>query len=75
MTKIHGPPTDAIKGLKHTCRIPSKRLNERDIKEFNMLNFYPNKVRGNHKHPEFTEYFLVVKGQNGSLVRKMLFLK
>ena len=37
-------------------------VNKRDIKEFNMLNFHPNKVRGNHNHPEFTEYFLVVKG-------------
>ena len=30
--------------------------------EFNMLYFLPNKVRGNHYHPEFTEYFLVVEG-------------
>ena len=30
--------------------------------EFNMLYFLPNKVRGNHYHPEFTEYFLVVDG-------------
>ena len=28
--------------------------------EFNMLYFKPGKVRGNHSHPEFVEYFLVV---------------
>jgi mannose-6-phosphate isomerase-like protein (cupin superfamily) len=33
-----------------------------DIKEWVMLNFFPNKVRGNHYHPEFDEYFLVVSG-------------
>ena len=32
------------------------------ILEFNMLYFLPNKIRGNHYHPEFTEYFLVVEG-------------
>jgi len=32
------------------------------IVEFNMLYFLPNKIRGNHYHPEFTEYFLVVEG-------------
>jgi len=32
------------------------------IVEFNMLYFHPNKIRGNHYHPEFTEYFLVVEG-------------
>lgn len=32
------------------------------IKEFNILYFHPNKVRGNHYHPEFSEYFLVVAG-------------
>ena len=32
------------------------------IKEFNLLYFRPNKVRGNHHHPEFVEYFLVVDG-------------
>jgi mannose-6-phosphate isomerase-like protein (cupin superfamily) len=33
-----------------------------DIKEYSLLFFQPNKVRGNHFHPEFTEYFLVVDG-------------
>jgi len=35
---------------------------EDPIVEFNMLYFLPGKTRGNHYHPEFTEYFLVVKG-------------
>ncbi len=33
------------------------------IQEFTMLFFWPGKVRGNHFHPEFTEYFLVVDGE------------
>jgi mannose-6-phosphate isomerase-like protein (cupin superfamily) len=33
------------------------------IKEFTMLFFLPGKVRGNHYHPEFSEYFLVVDGE------------
>ena len=37
-------------------------INDEPIKEFNMLYFNPKKIRGNHKHPEFTEYFLVVSG-------------
>lgn len=36
---------------------------DHDIKEFNLVIIKPNKVRGNHYHPEFVEYFLVVKGQ------------
>ncbi len=32
------------------------------IKEWTMFYFHANKVRGNHYHPEFTEYFLVVEG-------------
>jgi dTDP-4-dehydrorhamnose 3,5-epimerase-like enzyme len=35
---------------------------DQPILEFNMLYFLPNKIRGNHFHPEFTEYFLVVEG-------------
>jgi mannose-6-phosphate isomerase-like protein (cupin superfamily) len=31
--------------------------------EFNLLYFQPGKTRGNHFHPEFNEYFLVVEGQ------------
>ena len=37
-------------------------LPEEPIVEFNMLYFHPNKIRGNHYHPEFVEYFLVVDG-------------
>ena len=32
------------------------------IVEFNLIYFQPNKVRGNHYHPEFHEYFLIVDG-------------
>ena len=35
---------------------------DQPIVEFNMLYFLPNKIRGNHYHPEFTEFFLVVDG-------------
>ena len=37
-------------------------LPDEPIVEFNMLYFLPNKIRGNHYHPEFIEYFLVVEG-------------
>lgn len=37
-------------------------LPDQPIVEFNMLYFHPNKIRGNHLHPEFTEYFLIVDG-------------
>ncbi len=33
------------------------------IKEFTLLYFNPGKIRGNHFHPEFVEYFLVVEGK------------
>jgi mannose-6-phosphate isomerase-like protein (cupin superfamily) len=33
-----------------------------DIKEFNLLYFNQGIVRGNHYHPEFTEYFLIISG-------------
>lgn len=32
------------------------------ILEWNMLVYNPSKVRGNHFHKEFTEYFMVVSG-------------
>jgi mannose-6-phosphate isomerase-like protein (cupin superfamily) len=35
---------------------------EDPILEYNLLFFSPGKVRGNHFHPEFIEYFLVVDG-------------
>jgi len=37
-------------------------LPDMPIVEFNLIYFQPNKIRGNHYHPEFTEYFLVVSG-------------
>ncbi len=37
--------------------------------EFNMLYFQPGKSRGNHYHPEFNEYFLVVDGQGVMVTR------
>jgi mannose-6-phosphate isomerase-like protein (cupin superfamily) len=37
-------------------------LPDQPIVEFNMLYFLPNKIRGNHYHPEFEEYFLIVDG-------------
>ena len=37
--------------------------------EFNMLYFNPGKVRGNHFHPEFVEYFLVVAGSGIMITR------
>lgn len=39
------------------------------IAEFNMLYFQPGKTRGNHYHPEFNEYFLVVDGQGVMVTR------
>jgi len=39
------------------------------IMEFNMLYFTPGASRGDHYHPEFTEYFLVVEG-SGVMVFK-----
>ena len=40
------------------------------VLEFNMLYFQPGKTRGNHFHPEFNEYFLVVEG-SGVIVWKV----
>jgi len=42
---------------------------EESIKEFNLLYFAPGASRGDHYHPEFTEYFLVVDG-SGTMVFK-----
>jgi len=39
------------------------------IMEFNLLYFNPGAIRGNHYHPEFVEYFLVVEG-SGVMVFK-----
>ena len=40
------------------------------IAEFNMVTFRPNAIRGNHYHPEFTEYLLVVRGQGVAVWRE-----
>ncbi len=37
-------------------------LPEEHIAEFSLVYFRPGKVRGNHYHPEFTEYLLCVSG-------------
>tara|TARA_R100001594_G_C4044833_1_gene263930 strand:+ start:273 stop:752 length:480 start_codon:yes stop_codon:yes gene_type:complete len=37
-------------------------LPDKPILEFSMVHFLPGAVRGNHSHPEFDEYVLVVDG-------------
>ena len=39
------------------------------IREFNLVYFNPGITRGNHYHPEFVEYFLVIEGV-GAMVYK-----
>ena len=39
------------------------------IKEFNLLYFTPGATRGNHYHPEFVEYSLIVEGQGIAVTR------
>ncbi len=39
------------------------------IVEFNFLYFQPGKSRGDHYHPEFHEYFLVVEGSGVMVAR------
>jgi len=60
-----------IEVLSSSCNISTVKdgrgailtwLPDRPIVEFNMLYFLPNKIRGNHYHPEFVEYFLIVSG-------------
>lgn len=67
-----------IKILKPSCNLDTVRdgrggiftwVPEDKLAEFNMLYFLPGKTRGNHYHPEFNEYFLVVEGQ-GVMVTK-----
>lgn len=38
-------------------------LPDEPLVEFNMLYFQPSASRGNHFHPHFNEYFLIVDGQ------------
>lgn len=42
-------------------------VTEDDIKEFNIVYFNKGITRGNHYHPEFVEYFLVIEG-SGAMV-------
>ena len=67
-----------IEILRPTCNLDTVRdgrggiftwVPQDKIAEFNMLYFQPGKTRGNHYHPEFTEYFLVVEG-SGIMVTK-----
>ncbi len=60
-----------IEILRPTCNLETVRdgrggiftwVPQDKIAEFNMLYFQPGKTRGNHYHPEFNEYFLVVGG-------------
>ena len=61
-----------IELLQHQCNPETVRdgrggiftwIPDHDIKEFNLVIIKPNKMRGNHYHPEFIEYFLVVSGK------------
>jgi mannose-6-phosphate isomerase-like protein (cupin superfamily) len=67
-----------IENLKPSCNLATVRdgrggiftwVPQDKIAEFNLLYFQPGKTRGNHFHPEFTEYFLVVEG-SGVMVTK-----
>jgi len=60
-----------IEVLKSSCNLSTVQdgrgaiftwIPQDSITEFNLLYFLPNKIRGNHMHPEFTEYFLIVEG-------------
>ena len=42
-------------------------LPDEPIVEFNLLYFTPQATRGNHHHPHFNEYFIVVEG-SGAMV-------
>lgn len=43
-----------------------------DIKEFNLIYFKPGAIRGNHWHPEFNEYFLIVDGEGVMVVKDII---
>lgn len=60
-----------IEVLKPSCNLETVRdgrggifswIPKEPIVEWNMLLFHPNKIRGNHYHNEFVEYFMVVEG-------------
>lgn len=65
------PKKEKPKILRPTCNIETLRdgrggiftwVPEDDIKEFNIVYFNEGITRGNHFHPEFVEYFLVIDG-------------
>ena len=67
-----------IKILTPSCNIDTVRdgrggiftwIPEHKLMEFNLLYFKPGRTRGNHYHPEFHEYFLVVEGE-GVMITK-----
>ena len=67
-----------IKKLAPTCDLRTVKdgrggiftwLPKDPIVEFNFVFIKANKLRGNHYHPEFDEYFLITEGQ-GVIVSK-----
>lgn len=67
-----------IKILTPSCNIDTVRdgrggiftwIPAHKLMEFNLLYFKPGRTRGNHYHPEFHEYFLVVEGE-GVMITK-----
>ena len=60
-----------IQRFEPTCNLDTVRdsrggiftwIPSEPILEWNLLFFNPTKIRGNHYHPEFVEYLLVVDG-------------
>jgi len=67
-----------IKKLQPTCDLRTVKdgrggiftwVPKDPIVEFNLVFIKANKLRGNHYHPEFDEYFLITEGQ-GVIVNK-----
>lgn len=69
----------SIKLLQPSCNVDTVRdgrggiftwVPEDKIMEFNLLYFTPGTTRGNHYHPEFNEYFLIVEGSGVMVTRE-----
>ena len=67
-----------IKKLNPSCNLATVKdgrggiftwIPQDPILEFNHIFIKPNKIRGNHYHPEFDEYFFVISG-SGVMVTK-----
>ena len=43
---------------------------KKDIKEFSLIYYNPGTFRGEHYHPEFTEYLLIVEGEAAVVFKK-----